>query len=162
MDLISPKLYVEEMAYLQRAQGLGLVSSNHVTPHFHLELQFQGYLMLSSGFGLHGHAHGTHMDMQAKQSHLHKKNKTLQLQYWALKCCSVVEPLSVVFEIVSSTHRTTKTKMLQSHCTYIEYLQSTQTNEETQIPINASKSCHYQDETSLNRNQSLLHLSVVP
>ena len=96
------------------AEGLGLVSSNHVVAHNYLELQFQGIeccLLVLASMGIR-HAHGTHIDTQAKLSHPQKNNKTSQFHILGLKCCSVVEPLCGVLEIVSSTHRTTKNKML--------------------------------------------------
>lgn len=102
--------WLRALAALAESPGLG--PSTHMESHNHLQPQFQGIrcpLLASMGIR---HAHGTHIDTQAKLSHPQKNNKTSQFHILGLKCCSVVEPLCGVLEIVSSTHRTTKNKML--------------------------------------------------
>lgn len=59
-----------------------------------------------------------------------KMNKILHLQILGLKCCSVAEPLLGVFETVDPTHRSIKTKVLQSY-----ELQSTQASKHTQCLV---------------------------
>lgn len=132
MDLISPKLHLEEMAKYLRgltafAEGPGLVSNNHGTPHHHLEPSStvsNGICWFWPPWTLDMHME--HIGHAGRTITPFKKNKILHLQILGLKCCSVAEPLWAVFETVDPTHRTTKTKVLQS-CD----LQSIQTNKHT-------------------------------
>lgn len=130
-----------------------MVSNNHGTLHRHLEPSS----MVSNGIfwfwppwtlGMHTE----HIRHAGRTITPFKTNTISHLQILGLKCCSVAEPLLGVFETVDPTHRTIKTKVLQSY-----ELQSTQTNKQTQISSNVSKNCLYQYKTFVYSNQSQLH-----
>lgn len=135
-----------------------MVSNNHGTLHRHLEPSSRvsnGIFWFWPPWTLGMHME--HIRHAGRTITPFKTNKILHLQILGLKCCSVAEPLLGVFETVDPTHRTIKTKVLQSY-----ELQSTQTNKQTQISSKVSKNCLYQYKTSVYSNQSQLHFSVVP